>query len=442
MVTRRLLGAGATLLGVAALLSTGTATAAPKLGASASSANAITIFVSENPLVAGDQLSVFGRLRATIHVAQQVTLWHQLPGQSPASVATTTTDVNGFYAFAPADSPLTTNRALWVTSGGAQSRTVNERVQAQVTLTGPPSGSQLFTGRRHAVTFTGSTSPFLTGDRVWLQRQNATNGGDDWGTIGHGTVQADGSFTITHAFVVPGDANIRALVARTVNNAPSPSNELTYQISQAENPALTLTANPDILAYGQSATLAGVVLGGNKVPVTLMARTDGTRFSPVAQSTTDAGGHFTFTQMPINNTLYFATTGGRRVGGRSSAQVFVGVHDVLSTPTVSATTIMAGQSITVTGSVQPDKSGHVIYLQRQNHTGDDFHNIASTRVQAGSTYTLQKSFFVPGTYTLRVHISGGPETEGASSAPFQVTVTPVPPGALPQIQVSSSVSVS
>ena len=40
-----------------------------------------------------------------------------------------------------------------------------------------------------------------------------------------------------HTFVVPGDANIRVLVRSQRRNAPSPSNVLTYEISQAQNPS-------------------------------------------------------------------------------------------------------------------------------------------------------------------------------------------------------------
>jgi hypothetical protein len=73
----------------------------------------------------------------------------------------------------------------------------------------------------------------------------------------------------------------------------------------------------------------------------------------------------------------------------------------------------------------------VIYLQRQNATGDDFHTVEVTRVGVGSTYSLVHRVFQPGTKVFRVRIPGGPENQGAVSAPFTITVTPVSPASLP-----------
>ena len=63
---------------------------------------------------------------------------------------------------------------------------------------------------------------------------------------------------------------------------------------------------------------------------------------------------------------------------------------------------------TFSGTVAPDHSGHVIYLQRQNRTGDGFHVAEVGVVGAGSTYSLMYTVYDPGTNVFRVKIPGVP----------------------------------
>lgn len=403
----------------------------------------ITMNVAPREIVAGDQVVVFGRLRCAnpAHVAgQEVRLFHHLLGTGTSGfVQSTTTDAHGFYEFAAADGAVETNRYFFVRARTARSAPRGVRVSAQVTLTGPPEG-QLLTGFANRVTFTGAVSPADVGARVILQRQNATTG-NDWHRIDGGVVDAAGNFTVTHAFVVPGDANIRVLVLSQRRNIPSTSNVLAYSISQTQNPDLTIQASADPIVFGETVTLSGKFASGPNEPVTLLARTRHQRgFARVAQVVTDAQGAYSFPpQAPVNNTFYRvqADTGAcppaaaclratRRV---SSAVLYEGVKDVL-TAQVSATTVQAGQSITFSGVVSPDHTGHVIYLERQNAHGPGFHVIQVTFVGAGSTYSIPHQLYVPGTKVLRVSIPGGPENQGASSQPFTIQVTPSPASTL------------
>jgi len=103
--------------------------------------------------------------------------------------------------------------------------------------------------------------------------------------------------------------------------------------------------------------------------------------------------------------------------------LYEGVKDVL-TAQVSSTTVQAGQSITFSGTVAPDHTGHVIYLQRQNASGTDFHVVQVGVLGAGSTYSIVHRVYDPGTKVFRVYIPGGPENQGAMSSPFTIQVTP------------------
>jgi hypothetical protein len=398
----------------------------------------ININVAPHEIVAGEQAIVFGRLRCrdqAIAANQEVKLFRRLTGLPGHSfVQSTTTDANGFYEFADADGAIETNRSWFVRSHGAQSSAKRIRVAAQVTLNGPAEG-QLFTGSANRVTFTGNVLPADAGARVLLQRQDATTG-SRWHHIDSGIVDAAGNFTIAHTFIVPGDANIRVLVRSEGRNIPSPSNVLVYSISQAQNPALTIQASADPIAFGEAVTISGKLASGPNQPVTLLSRTRRQHgFARVAQVSTNAAGEYSFPpQTPVNSTFYQVVGSGQpclvrrgrvrhcKAERLSSAVLYEGVKDVL-TAQVSATTVPAGQTVTFSGTVSPDHTGHVIYLERQNAHGPGFHVIQVTFVGAGSIYSIVHRFYVPGTKVLRVYIPGGPENQGAASQPFTIAVT-------------------
>jgi hypothetical protein len=319
------------------------------------------------------------------------------------------------------------------------------RVAAQVTLSGPAAGTQLLTGHPNAVTFTGTVNPADGGARVILQRQNAATGGE-WRRIDRGVVSAGGTFSIEHTFIVPGDANIRALVRSQGRNIPTASNELEYEISQAQNPALTINASADPISFGQSVTITGTLANGANRPVQLLARTRLQQgFTPIALVTPDAGGNYVFpAQSPVNSTFYevqvyevhtaspcMATPHVRAPcsGPLTSAVLYEGVKDLLSAQ-VSATTVQAGSTLSFTGTVAPSHPGHIIYLERQNASNGGFHVVQVGLVNADSTYAIAHKVYDAGTKVFRVRIPGGPENEGAVSQPFTIVVTPGPASAL------------
>ncbi len=92
--------------------------------------------------------------------------------------------------------------------------------------------------------------------------------------------------------------------------------------------------------------------------------------------------------------------------------------------------MQAGQSLTFSGTVTPDHTGHVIFLERHNVSGTGFHVVQVGTLGAGSSFSIKHTVYDPGTKVFRVTIPGGPENEGASSPPFTITVTPAPAAAL------------
>ena len=389
----------------------------------------ISIRVAPRQITAPEQVEAKGQLKCRPNHAnaagQTVTLYEHAAGTAGfVPVKDTTTTTGGFYELSTG--ALSTNASFYVRSHGAQSTSRRVRVAAQVTLTGPPEGTQIETGAPHQQTFSGTVNPADVGARVILQRQNAVTG-DEWHRIGFGRVEAGGSYSITHTFRVPGDASIRVLVRSDGLNVPSESeNMLEYEISQAQNPSLTINSSADPITYGQSVTISGVLAGTTtSQPVTLLARTVHQHgFAPIAQMSTEANGSYSFpAQSPVNSTLYEV-----KAAGQKSAVLFEGVKSVL-TAEVSATTVQAGQPVEFKGTVAPERSGHVIYLERQNAAGN-FHVVQIGRVLPGSTYTIVHQFYVPGTKVVRIDIPGGPDNGRAVSQLFTIQVTPAPPSAL------------
>jgi hypothetical protein len=392
----------------------------------------VRLNVAPHVLTAGETVLAYGQLTCRLATAEQgqtVTLYEHAVGAigGYTAVGTTTTDEHGFYQLSPA--PIASNSTFYVTAGAARSGSRLARVAAQVTLSGPTESSQILTalrtGRRNSVTFTGTVNPADDGAIVVLQRQNAITG-NDWHRIQVGVVNPGGTFTIKHVFVVPGDANIRVLVRGSRRNIPSASNVLNYEISQAQNPNLTISSSADPISYGQSVTISGVAAGAPNMPVTLFAHTAHQGgFSPVAQTTTDASGNYTFpVQSPVDSTFYRV-----RGAGRSSAVLYEGVKDVL-TAQVSATTLPAGQPLTFSGTVSPDHTGHVIYLERQNASGTSFHVVEVASIGAGSAYSITHTIYTVGTSVYRVKVPGDPQNGGTVSPNFTITTTPPMPSTL------------
>jgi phage protein U len=383
----------------------------------------VNINAAPHEITAGETVVVFGQLRcqhrAVIPAAGQTVT---LLGRASTSfgfhaVQSTTTDAQGFYEFIVPN--VQSNAVVYVRAHRATSGHTTVRVAAQVTLSGPPEGTQLLTGSPNKVTFTGSVSPGDTGALVVLQRQNAATG-NEWHRIGLGLLAPDGSFLVTHTFRDPGDANLRVLVRSERRNIPSTSNVLNYAVSQTENPALTIAASADPITFGQSVTISGVLAGGAREPVTLEARTARQLgFAAISEVTTDAAGSYTFpAQSPIQSTFYEVK------GAHShSAVLFETVKDLL-TAAVSQTTVQAGDKLTFSGVVAPDHTGHVIYLERQNASGTGFHVVQVETVGAGSSYAIVHTVYDTGTKVFEIRIPGGPENGGATSQPFTIEVRP------------------
>jgi len=386
----------------------------------------------------GETALVFGQINCvpgSVAASQTVSLFERVAGSAPSSTpaATATSDTAG--RFQLTTPPLEKNTFVYVVANGVRSVRRLVKVSPKVTISGPPDGSVLYTGRgpvigshcsvlSNRVTFSGAVSPTLAGDEVVLQRENAISG-ENWHRIGIGFVSSTGTYSIPHTFAVPGAADIRVVVRRTKVSAPGVSESLSYVILQAQNPNLTIESSKDPIKFGEPVTISGVDKAGPGISLTLFARTAASKkLSPVATTTTTTGGAYSFpAQTPLVNTSYKVTAAGTGPArALNSAALFEGVKFFL-TATPSAESVLQGQTVTFAGTVSPAVAGHPIYLQKQNPSGIGFHVIEAGTVGPTGAYSLAYAPFVTGARVYRVRIPGDPAHEGAGSQTITVTTT-------------------
>ena len=420
---------------VAAMLLLAPASSLANRQPSPSASCSVSLNVAPRFVAAGNSVAAYGRAVCAGGAnpgRQRVNLFEHSDGVPGYRIVQgTTTDAHGFYQFL--QTTVQANGSFFVRLHIGPSAREPVRVEAQVTLSGPPAGSQLLTGVHNKVAFTGTVSGANAGARVILQGQSALTG-DEWRGIGTAVVEPDGDFTIPHTFSVPGDASLRALVQCKGANIPSQSNELAYEISQAQNPKLTIVASSDPIVFGQSVVISGLAAGVASRPVTLLARAVRQQgFAPVAEVTTGANGEYTFPgQSPVNGTFYEVQSGGKlasssqksaSLGSQRSAVLYEGVKDVLDAA-VSSSTVQAGQSLTFSGAIVPEQTGHVVYLERQNSSGTGFRIVQVAKIGTNSAFSITHTFYSPGRQVVRVRVPGDPKNEDAVSPLFGIQVTP------------------
>jgi hypothetical protein len=390
----------------------------------------ISIFAEPRVVTSGEQVQVFGQVcpAATNAAGQMVTILEHSAGTpgfktlGPVSIGP-----GGFYSFVPP--AVTTDTTFYATAIGARSASRQIRVAPQVTLlppVGAPDGAQLHTGPHNKVTFSGTVTPADVGSTVVLQRESSAVS-EEWIPIQSGIVGPGSTYSLTHRFAVPGDANIRVAVRPhgkfTVRGV---SNTLSYQISQAENPRLLINASTDPIAYGQTVNISGVLAAGANQKVILTAHThgQGSAFTKIDETTTGSGGTYSFTEKPLLNTTYRVTG-----AGTGSAVLFEGVKYVF-TASSSPASVQDGHSVTFSGTVTPARAGHIVWLERENASGGGWHIADEGTVSQAGTYSITHFVFGTGKAVFRVKVSGDPENQAVASSPFNIEITPAPPGAL------------
>jgi hypothetical protein len=407
--------------------------AAPSVAGAAPVHNrGLTIHAVPHDIIAGEAVLIYGQLKGPDHAGQVINLYHRInPNPGFSLIGTATTDARGQYEFTRAEGVVLTNRSWFVRGPGfTHSRTVHEHVAALVSLAASsPTGLT-----RHPIVFSGHVTPDHTGSVVVLQEQNGS--GDRWTTLKRGIVGPGSNYNISQSWRVPGAYDLRVLFRGDARNTSAASDVTSVVIQQDEVADFTIQTSDPIVANGQPVAISGTLdQPGTTTPepstsVSLFGRVpgSGTSYREITTTTTAADGTYSVGNLVSStNELYQVRTTFKPI--RHTAVLFEGVQDVV-TMSASATTSTVGGKITFTGSVSPDKAGHVIYLEKLG-SDNNWHVVETHFVNNASTFQFGWTFGTAGTKEFRARITGGPANVGGASAPVTIVVTQPPLTSLP-----------
>jgi hypothetical protein len=384
----------------------------------------LSIHAVPQHIIAGESVLIFGQLKGPDHADQTITLYHRInPNPGFTVIGVTKSNANGQYEFTRQEGIVDTNREWFVRGPGVtHSRTVHERVDALLSLAAS-SASGL---TRHPIVFSGHVTPDHTGGVVALQEQKGSS--DDWTTIKTARIGAGSNYTISQAWRVPGAYDVRVKFRGDARNTPAVSDITSVVIEQTEVAGFSINTSDPIVQNGEAATISGVLdspgstTGEPNTSVSLFAKVPGGNgpYRELMTATTDANGNYSFANVAsTTNELYLVrTTFAPR---RHTAVLFEGVQDVVSMSSSSATSTVDGH-VVFTGSVSPDKAGHVIYLQKLGKDGD-WHTVEVRFVNGASTFQFGWTFGTAGSKEFRARITGGPANVGGASAPVTIVVS-------------------
>jgi hypothetical protein len=276
-------------------------------------------------------------------------------------------------------------------------------------------------------------TPDHIGSVVLLQAQKGSS--DDWTTLKRTRVGAGSNFQAAIAWRTPGARDVRAVFRGDARNVRAASDDVSVLIQQTQVPDFTINTSDPIVTNGTPVTISGTLdQHGTTTPepttsVSLFAREpSGGPFQELTTTTTGTDGSYSFANVSsTTNELYQVRT--TFSPARQSAVLFQGVQDVVTMQSSSSTSTVDGQ-ITFTGSVSPDKAGHVIYLQKLGKD-NDWHTVAVGSVQPGSSYSFDWTFGTAGTKEFRARITGGPANVGGASPASTIVVSQPPLSSLP-----------
>lgn len=401
--------------------------AIPSLAGAAPHHNrALTIHLVPPSIVAGDQVDIIGQLKGADNANQTIRLYHRInPTAHFSLIGTRTTDSAGRYEFTRADGIVVSNRS-WFVRGPAysHSKVVHERVAAAVSISpDPATGGVVSASTRQPITFSGHVTPDHAGQIVKLQVRR--DEGDDWRTIETGRLTTGSDYSISEAWRTSGPREVRVVLPPDARNTQGVSDTVSVLIQQRQVTGFSIQSSDQLIPYNTQATISGVLdHPGTSTPdsgesVSLYAHVPhGGPYRVINTTTTGADGGYSFTVQPSTNEWYVVKeTYAPQI---HTAQLFQGVQDLLSMSGPSSATV--DQHVEFTGTVTPDKSGHVIYLQKLG-ADNEWHTVEVRTVSSASTFSFDWTFGAAGAKQFRARILGGPVDIGGASAPVTVNVT-------------------
>lgn len=200
----------------------------------------LSIKASSQRITAGETVVLSGALTCPAQAtaaSQQIALYERQMGPGAPSldaVETVSTGTEGSYELT---SPALQQTTMLQVRIGRHHARVIVKVAPLITLTSsiaPPAAAAPTTVTATTkVTFSGTVSPAVEGERVALQISHPSSE-EHWQTIAYGRVDAEGGYAIAHAFHHPGKVNVRTVVHPHGPDVKGISAPLAYEVLPPE----------------------------------------------------------------------------------------------------------------------------------------------------------------------------------------------------------------
>jgi hypothetical protein len=178
-----------------------------------------TITSSPSPSKAGQKVVISG----TASSGAPVALWRKLAHQSSFhQVSTTSADSSGKYTFTLKRGTVMTDQEWYVSSDGAQSTTLAQRVEAVVAL----ASSARSTAVGRPVVLRGHVTPSHAGQVVLIE----VSRGGAWQVIARPRLGRGSVYSVTHRFAKSGAVKLRVVLQRDSRNERSTSPTVTVAV--------------------------------------------------------------------------------------------------------------------------------------------------------------------------------------------------------------------
>lgn len=178
---------------------------------------------------------------------------------------------------------------------------------------------------------------------------------------------------------------------------------------------------------GKSVTVRGTLKKGSRgyggVWVDVQKRIHGTsKWYKVRSVKTNSSGHLaaTVSGLQKNTDVRLSFVGTHAAKPTSSARKTVAVTQWVSAPKMSATTIDAGDYLTLSGTTSASLAGRTATLQARS--GTTWKNLATAKVSSKRTYSVKGKAIGRGKTAYRIWVSGTTGVTGAPSAATYPTV--------------------
>ena len=387
--------------------------AAGAAGAPSSRTASVTLAATPNPSVASEPTLLTGRVTGPGAGDATVTLWRRGSTAHATMLAQVNADGAGAFVFTRTDAPLDTNETVYASALGARSRSVTEQVAAAVTLSAQTTAAMSGV----PVALSGTVDPTgHTGEAVLVQERDS----GAWKTIGRASITAAGTFALSATFTGASIVVLRAELAADSRNEAAHSDPLDLVVSAPQRAGLSLVASSDPIVAGTPVTLSGTLASRDAgATVTLLAGPPSQTPGAIATTTTDASGNFSFTEMPLGDTVY-------RVSAEhlQSAPVVVGLRPTVALRS-SALVGPLGQTLTFAGTAAGAGVGGSVDLQLLGDDGN-FHTVARGVLDAGGgagpAFSLPAMLTDPGARTYRVLVDDGSAWMSGVSGSITVSV--------------------